>query len=204
MISPRSQRSLQHTDWYNLTACPLPRVCPSIARSLRLRGVRLLHRLPKLLLDLLHLLLPRHLVDGIARRHLRLALLLLPQLLLSRLEILLALRLSLQHLHHGRLLVRLHRGEALAQLEHVHRAVDRAGGEHGARLLHLHCEEAVVVHLQRECGVVLLVVVVPHVERAVHLGRDEDARPGGRPPRVEHVVLGVLGGHDRVADLLVP
>eukprot|EP00966_Prymnesium_polylepis_P041924 973491-Prymnesium_polylepis.1 len=58
--------------------------------------------------------------------------------------------------------------------------------------------------LQRECGVVLLVVVVPHVERAVHLGRDEHARPCGRPRGVEHVVLEVFRRHDRVADLLVP
>mmetsp|Transcript_38570 Transcript_38570/g.96269 ORF Transcript_38570/g.96269 Transcript_38570/m.96269 type:complete len:245 (+) Transcript_38570:283-1017(+) len=168
-------------------------------------GLARLHRRPKLLLDLLELLLPRHLVlHHVVRRRLGLLLLLLAQLLGAHLEVLLALRLALEHLRDGDLLVRLHDHEGLAQLEQVDGAVDRARGEVLALLLHVDREEAVVVHLQRECGVVLLVVVVPHVERAVHLGRDEDARPGGRPPRVEHVVLGVLGGHDRVADLLVP
>merc|ERR1719272_25058 len=130
-----------------------------------------LDRRPKVLFDGGLLLRPRRLLAIGALLRLGHALLLLAHLLGARLQVLLALALALEHLLHRLLLVLLHRGQTLAQLEHVHRAVDRAGGDEAALVLHGHGEEPVVVNLQRERRVVLLVKVVPHVERAVHLGR---------------------------------
>ena len=89
------------------------------------------------------------------------------------------------------LLVGLDLREAIAELEEVDRAVDRAGGDERALLLHLERVQPVVVDLERERRVVLLVEVVPHVERAVHLRREEDAGARRRPRGVEQVVLEV-------------
>ena len=58
--------------------------------------------------------------------------------------------------------------------------------------------------LQREGGVVLLEKVVPDVEGAVHLGREEDPGPRGTPAAVSKVGRVVLGRHDGRPQVVVP
>ena len=43
------------------------------------------------------------------------------------------------------------------------------------------------LYLETQCGVVLLEEVVPDVQRAIHLGGEEDGRPDWTPAAVRHV-----------------
>jgi len=91
---------------------------------------------------------------------------LVPELLGASLEVLLALRLALEHLVDALLLVGLHNSEALAELEERRGALLVSDGDETAGVLDVERRERNLLgdlHAQR--GVVLLVVVVPHVER---------------------------------------
>jgi len=141
--------------------------------------------------------------SGVALR-LRLLRGLLGELLGARLEVFLLLELAVEHLLHRLLLLRLLHREGVAQLHQVDRPVDRARRKDDPALLHAHGLQAIVVYLQRERWLVHLVEEVPDVERAVHLRREEDGRPRGRPARREEIGRVIRGGHDGRAQLFGP
>mmetsp|Transcript_38147 Transcript_38147/g.96525 ORF Transcript_38147/g.96525 Transcript_38147/m.96525 type:complete len:481 (+) Transcript_38147:85-1527(+) len=117
--------------------------------------------------------------------------------LLDRLlQVLLTLRLTVKHGVDGALLVQRHLAQPAAQLQDGHRAVGRADRHGGAALVRRKRGERVVRHLHRERGLVVLVVQVPHIQRAVHLDGEEHAGAGGRPRASGEVGGVVLGGED--------
>mmetsp|Transcript_16103 Transcript_16103/g.39234 ORF Transcript_16103/g.39234 Transcript_16103/m.39234 type:complete len:422 (-) Transcript_16103:538-1803(-) len=125
-------------------------------------------------------------------------------LLLPRLEVLLALGLALEHLVDAGLLVGLHRAQPLAQLHQRGAAVRGAHRDQAPRVLDIERGQRAVRHLDAQRGVVLLVVVVPHVQLAVRLDGEEHAGARGAPGASREVGAVVARGHDGRPDVLHP
>mmetsp|Transcript_1916 Transcript_1916/g.4162 ORF Transcript_1916/g.4162 Transcript_1916/m.4162 type:complete len:264 (-) Transcript_1916:610-1401(-) len=111
-------------------------------------------------------------------------------------QVLLARGLAIKHVVDRSLFVERHLAQAGAHLQDVDTAVSGAHGDDAATLVCRKRREAAVGDLHRECGLVVLVVQVPHIHRAVHLDGVEHARPCRRPRAAGEVRVVVLCRQD--------